>query len=212
MNMATSDLTGLARIRNAALEGFARDGVAGTSLRDVAKAAGVSPGLVQHHFATKAALVDAVGAHVVGLATEAFGDLPAARNPVDSQKRLGDRVTAFVAEQPAALLYVARAVAEGDKTAAAVFDAFVEIAKGLWQTLADHGLLRDDADITWAALHGVTLILGTVLYQAQIGRHLPEPFTTSEELERWNAAGNALFSEGLYRRPPRRAPVSRGRA
>lgn len=201
MVVATSDLTGLARIRNAALEEFARDGVAGTSLRDVAKAAGVSPGLVQHHFATKAALVEAVGAHVVGLATEAFGDLPAAgTTPVESQKQLGDRVTAFVTEQPMALLYVARAVAEGDKTATVVFDAFVEIAKGLWQTLADHGLLREDADITWAALHGVTLILGTVLYQAEISRHLPEQFTTAEELERWNAAGNALFSEGLYRR------------
>ena len=203
MVIVASDLTGLARIRNAALEGFARDGVAGTTLRDVAKTAGVSPGLVQHHFATKAALVEAVGAHVVGLASEAFGDLLAAGTPVQSQKQLGDRVTAFVAEQPTALLYVARAVAEGDKAAAAVFDAFVEIAKGRWQTLADQGLLRDDADITWAALHGVTLILGTVLYQAQIGRHLPEAFMTAEELERWNAAGNALFREGLYRRPRR---------
>ncbi len=197
--MVKSDLTGLARIRNAALERFANDGVAGTSLRDVAKAAGVSPGLVQHHFATKAALVEAVGAQVVGLATAAFGDLREGGTPVESQKQLGDRVTAFVAEQPAALLYVARAVAEGDKTAAAVFDAFVEIAKGLWQTLADNGLLRDDADITWAALHGVTLILGTVLYQSEVDRHLPEPFITPDQLERWNAAGNALF-EGLYRR------------
>jgi AcrR family transcriptional regulator len=205
MAATTSDLTGLARIRNAALEGFARDGVAGTSLRDVAKAAGVSPGLVQHHFATKAALVEAVGAHVVGLATQAFGDLPADGTPVEAQQELGDRVTAFVAAQPTALRYVARALAEGDKAAAAVFDAFVEIAKGLWQALADHGLLRDDADIAWAALHGVTLILGTVLYQAQIGRHLSEPFMTGDQLQRWNAAGNLLFSEGLYRRPSRRS-------
>jgi AcrR family transcriptional regulator len=91
MVVATSDLPGLARIRNAALAEFARNGVASTSLRDVAKTAGVSPGLVQHHFATKAALVEAVGAHVVGLATEAFGDLPAAGTPVESQKQLGAR-------------------------------------------------------------------------------------------------------------------------
>jgi AcrR family transcriptional regulator len=164
---------------------------------------------VQHHFATKAALVEAVGAHVVSLATDAFGDLPAAGVPFEAQKELGDRITAFVAEQPTALLYVARALAEGDKTAAAVFDAFVEIAEGLWRTLAEQELLRDDADITWAALHGVTLILGTVLYQTAIGRHLPEPFMTAEELQRWNAAGNALFREGLYRRPPRRAAKAR---
>jgi len=198
---AVSDLTGLARIRNAALARFAREGVAGTSLRDVAKAAGVSAGLVQHHFATKAALVQAVGAHVVGLASEAFGELPTAETAAQAQQELGDRVTAFVAEQPTALMYVARAVAEGDETAAVVFDAFVEIAAGLWRALADDGLLRDDADVTWAALHGVTLILGTVLYQAQIGRHLPEPFMAAGQLERWNAAGNALFREGLYRRP-----------
>jgi TetR/AcrR family transcriptional regulator, regulator of cefoperazone and chloramphenicol sensitivity len=174
-------------------------------LERAGKVAGVSPGLVQHHFATKAALVDAVGEHVVGLATHAFGDLPASGTPIEAQQELGDRVTAFVAEQPTALLYVARALAAGDKAAAAVFDAFVEIAMGLWQTLADHGLLRDDADITWAALHGVMLILGTVLYQAQIGRHLPESFMTGDQLGRWNAAGNTLFSEGLYRRPPRRS-------
>lgn len=199
-----SDLTGLARIRNAALERFANDGVAGTSLRAVAKAAGVSPGLVQHHFATKAALVEAVGAHVIELAGEAFADLPAVGTPEDSQRQLGDRVTAFVAEQPNAVLYVARALAESDETAAAVFDAFVEIAQGLWRALADQGELREDADIKWAALHAVTLVLGTVLYQAEIDRHLPEPFSSTEQLERWNAAGNVLFSEGLYRRPTRR--------
>jgi AcrR family transcriptional regulator len=43
-----SDLSTYARIRNAALEGFATRGVAATSIRDVATAAGVSPGLVQH--------------------------------------------------------------------------------------------------------------------------------------------------------------------
>ena len=68
MEGVVSDLTGLARIRNAALEGFARDGVAATSIRDVAKRAGVSPGLVQHYFQSKAALVEAVNAHVLAIA------------------------------------------------------------------------------------------------------------------------------------------------
>ena len=54
------ELTTVERIRNAALRIVAVQGVAGTSLRAVAAAAGVSLGLVQHHFATKAGLIKAV--------------------------------------------------------------------------------------------------------------------------------------------------------
>src|SRR5437762_10750424 len=73
--MATpdSDLTAAARIREAALRLFAEHGVSGASIRDVAKAAGVSPGLVQHHFRSKARLRRAVEESVVRRATEAFG-------------------------------------------------------------------------------------------------------------------------------------------
>jgi AcrR family transcriptional regulator len=60
-----SDLTAPARIRNAALRLFAENGVDGTSIRDIAGAAGVSPGLVQHHFKTKDAVRDAVNGYVL---------------------------------------------------------------------------------------------------------------------------------------------------
>ncbi len=55
------------RIRNAALKIFAAQGASATSLRTVAAAAGVSLGLVQHHFATKAGLIKAVDDHVLAL-------------------------------------------------------------------------------------------------------------------------------------------------
>jgi TetR/AcrR family transcriptional regulator, regulator of cefoperazone and chloramphenicol sensitivity len=199
MAVPASDLTGLARIRNAALEGFARDGVPATSIRDVAKRAGVSPGLVQHYFTSKTALVEAVNAHVLELATDAFTDLSENTTPIEAQQELGDRVTAFVAAHPTALLYVARSTADRDDAALGIFDAFVAIAHAQWQRLADNDLLRPDADLTWTALHAVVMILGTVLLRDAIDRHLPEPFFTPAQLERWNAASNALFREGTYR-------------
>jgi AcrR family transcriptional regulator len=146
MGIAVSDLTGLARIRNAALESFARDGVAATSIRDVAKEAGVSPGLVQHYFSTKAALVEAVNGHVVAIATDAFSDPSESSSPVEAQQELGDRVTAFVREHPTAVLYVARSAADGDQAALEIFDAFVAIAQRQWRRLADHDLLRPGAE------------------------------------------------------------------
>jgi AcrR family transcriptional regulator len=47
------DLTARARIRDAALEQFAELGYEGATIRGIAEAAGVSPGLVQHHFRSK---------------------------------------------------------------------------------------------------------------------------------------------------------------
>jgi TetR/AcrR family transcriptional regulator, regulator of cefoperazone and chloramphenicol sensitivity len=199
MGTAVSDLTGLARIRNAALQSFARDGVAATSIRDVAREAGVSPGLVQHYFSSKAALVAAVNEHVVAIATKAFSDLSESRSPVGAQQELGDRVTAFVREHPTAVLYVARSAADGDRAALEIFDTFAAIAERQWRRLADHDLLRPDTDLTWTALHAVVFVLGTVLFRDAVERHLPQPFYTPQQLERWNAASNALFREGTYR-------------
>jgi TetR/AcrR family transcriptional regulator, regulator of cefoperazone and chloramphenicol sensitivity len=58
------DLTARARIRDAAVTLFADAGYSGTSIRDVARAAGVSPGLVQHHFGSKEGLRAACDEHV----------------------------------------------------------------------------------------------------------------------------------------------------
>src|SRR4029453_5925987 len=52
-------LTGRARIRDAAIRLFAERGIAGTTVRDIAREAGVSPGLLRHHFGSKEALREA---------------------------------------------------------------------------------------------------------------------------------------------------------
>jgi AcrR family transcriptional regulator len=66
---AVSDGTGehasVKLIRDAALEIIAAHGTEAASLRMVAKAAGVSLGSVQHHFGTKANLIQAVDDHVM---------------------------------------------------------------------------------------------------------------------------------------------------
>jgi len=203
MLVQDSDLTAQARIRNAALEGFARDGVAGTSIRDVAEAADVSPGLVQHYFPSKTALRDAVNDYVIEIVRESFSDLPLDASSPDLFDELGDRITSVVAEHPTALLYVGRAAAEGDEAALQLFDAFVAIADQRLESLADKRLLHPDVDLRWAALHVVVMNLGTVLLAQAIDRHLPEPFFTPAELQRWNVASTALFKRAFVR--PERA-------
>lgn len=61
------DLTTRARIREAALHLFPEHGFSGTTLREVAREAGVSAGLVVHHFGSKEGLREACDQHVVAL-------------------------------------------------------------------------------------------------------------------------------------------------
>src|SRR4051794_18321997 len=107
------DLTAYARIRNAALDLFATRGPARTSIRDVARAAGVSPGLVQHHFGTKAGLREAVDKFVLSDASSVLADLP---TDVDERSaEFAARMAAIARERPAAILYFARLLSEGDE-------------------------------------------------------------------------------------------------
>ena len=51
--VAFSDLTARARIREAALRHFAEEGYERATIRGIARTAGVSPGLLRHHFGSK---------------------------------------------------------------------------------------------------------------------------------------------------------------
>jgi AcrR family transcriptional regulator len=63
----TDDRTTKARIRDAAIDCFAEHGVAATTARKVASAAGVSPGLVIHHFESMDGLRRECDDHVVSI-------------------------------------------------------------------------------------------------------------------------------------------------
>jgi AcrR family transcriptional regulator len=192
------DLTTLARIRTAALRGFAHDGVERTSVRRVAGEAGVSAGLVQHYFPSKADMRAAVDEHVAAVARHAFEGLAPSVEGEDVIDELGRRIAALVRDRPDELLYVARLVSEGDEHGLRLFDAFVEISRARWGALAREGLVHADTDLSWSALQSVVLNLGTVLFADAVSRHLPEPFRSDEGLERWRVATTDLFRRGVY--------------
>lgn len=203
MRASDQDLTAVARIRNAALDGFARDGVAATSIRDIARAANVSSGLVQHHFKTKAALERAVNDYVVQIAIEAyegFEESTATSTTDELLEAMGDRITAFFREHRSALLYVIRSAAQGERAGLNIFDAFLALIDKQVQRLADEGALRDDVDRPWTGLHVVIMNLGTVMLEPAINRHLSEPLRNPEQLDRWNKATTEVFRRGVVER------------
>jgi TetR/AcrR family transcriptional regulator, regulator of cefoperazone and chloramphenicol sensitivity len=75
-SIAPSDLTGRARIREAALRLYAAHGAEAVSLRAVARGADGTPGLVTHHFGSRAGLYRAVQDHVVEMFRDALEQVP----------------------------------------------------------------------------------------------------------------------------------------
>jgi AcrR family transcriptional regulator len=193
-----ADLSTYARVRNAALEGFAARGVQATSIRDVAAAAGVSPGLVQHHFGTKSGLREAVDEYVISVALSAFEDLVGDGEEAEVWSAMGDTTTAWVRDNSIAVRYIARALAEDDPEASKVFDALVEIARTRWlEPLARSGALDADVDREWAIMHVILFNFATVLLEPTITRQLGAPFFSPDQLQRWNKATTELYRRGL---------------
>jgi AcrR family transcriptional regulator len=199
--VAADEASTMERIRNSALKGFAAQGTSATSLRTVAAAAGVSLGLVQHHFATKAGLIKAVDDHVLALVLTSISQpIP---EQTDSVAEIGSRVTRIIAEQTDIADYLGRALIDGSPLGASIFDALVGFGTARWNQRGERGETRPDIDLTWAAVNSLVLALGTVVLRAHIERHLPEPLTSPTQLQRWHASVNMLLREGLFRNDDR---------
>src|SRR5258707_4760564 len=97
--VSAEERSSIERIRTAALRSFATHGASATSLRTVAETAGVSVGLVQHHFGNKAGLIKAVDDHVLRVVIEIIAR-PIQAPPADSIADMGGRVTEFIAQYP----------------------------------------------------------------------------------------------------------------
>jgi AcrR family transcriptional regulator len=159
---AFEDLTARARIRDAALRLFAERGMDGATIRDIAAKAGVSLGLVRHHFGSKEALRAACDEYALSqgmlLKQEAMGaGLP----------RPG-----FLPEvHPTLLLltqYFTRSISDGSAAADAMFEQLVGVTE---QWLAQ--VAPEEFDDPKAIAVMVTAMqLGTMILHKQVSAAL----------------------------------------
>ncbi|MFC5750175.1 TetR/AcrR family transcriptional regulator [Actinomadura rugatobispora] len=163
------DLTARARIRDAALAQFAERGFKGATIKGIAEAAGVSHGLLQHHFGSKQELIQACDDYVV----EAFGGLD--KFGVTSGE-IGnpDFMAELFARSPLITRYVARAMVEGSPTASALFETGAAVSEDflsrMWPERFPAGSDRArDAAAVMAAMHLSTVVLHEQLSQRMGG-------------------------------------------
>ena len=123
------DLTAKARIRNAALDLFAQYGEDRVSMRAIAAEAGVTLGLVQHHFKTKAGVRHAVDQLVVDYFARAIADVSADGNPGQLASARDDAVRRMLADNPPVVNYIRRSVLELSGDRMHLLDVLVDLAR-----------------------------------------------------------------------------------
>lgn len=201
---APVELSNAERIRDAALRSFARQGISATALRAIAEAAGVSVGLVQHHFGNKAGLIEAVDDYVLRVFADALesNPLPVPAEPADDFKSLGGRFSKLIHDHPDIVDYVGRALSEGNNIGVVIFDGLLKISARQRDTFAAAGLTRPDLDPDWAALNPLVLRLGAIMLRSHIARHIDGAFTKAAELQRWDASVTAMIRHGQFTADP----------
>ena len=136
-DLAFEDLTARARIRDAALRLIADHGVEGATIREITKAAGVSGGLVRHHFGSKDDLRAACDAYALEQLVK-----------IKEQAILAGEVanvSFMTAAHPTLLLifrYLARSMVDGSASAAAMFDEMVDLTEA-WVDAHNPGVFDD---------------------------------------------------------------------
>lgn len=133
------DLTAKARVRNAALDLYSEYGPDRTSLRAIASAAGVTLGLVQHHYKTKAGLRDAVDQLVVDHFAAALSDVPNTGGPTGLRAARDEAVRKMLTENPPVLNYVRRALLEPSGENLHLLDSLVDLTAREVSTLRKAG-------------------------------------------------------------------------
>lgn len=164
---AFEDLTARARIRDAALRHFTTYGFDRATIRDIARAAGVSPGLVRHHFGSKDDLRKACDSYALEAlhryVEQAMSDgglndptlIAEARDPLHPYQR-----------------YLARALIDESAAAAQIFDEMVVMTEHVLRQTDSQRTDPPIADLRARAALMVAMALGIPAFGAHISRSI----------------------------------------
>ncbi len=200
MCSAYDDLTAKAVIRDRALELFALHGSDSVTVRQISAAAGVSPGLVIHHFGSKERLRAVVDAYVASIFDGLFsraadGEL----DPADG----ASFAEVFLRELPPGSpvpRYLRRLLLSGDPAGTEVFRRWFQASQGLVDVLVARGLFAPGRDPAVRTAFVMVNDLMLLLLREQLADVLGVDPLSPEGAVRWADEVLAVYRDGLFAR------------
>ena len=191
------DLTAKARIRDAAIRCVAEHGVASTTVRKIAAAAGVSPGLVIHHFGSMEGLRSSCDEYVAARIREAKEEAAAVGPGLD--------VLAAIREDNFGPLrgYLAAVLVDDSPVVAQLVDSLLADAEGYFEHFVEAGMLRPSANPRGRAAVLLLWGLGALVLHKHVRRILGCDLTDPEvgsgsDLAAYAGPAAEIIGEGIF--------------
>jgi AcrR family transcriptional regulator len=206
MRSIPDDRTARAVIRDEALRLFAARGPDAVTVRQIAAAAGVSPGLVLHHFGSKAGLREAVDQHVLDLFDLMLGELtgetaPDLYEPAASGS-LADAITGHLPADSPVPAYLRRLLLAGDEAGRVLFGRLFALSTRTLDTLVAAGLAAPGADPAVRAAFLLSNDLAVLLLREHLTEALGTDPLSGEGMARWGREMLVIYGAGLLAPPP----------
>jgi len=193
----SDDLTAKARVRHAAFELFADRGFAATTVREIAAAAEVSPGLVIHHFGSKAGVREAVDDHIGELFDAAFDTVPMDATADVISRAAGFAFGSVIATDPTLRAYIRRMLVEQPTTGWTMLDRVHDaLERGVTQ-LQRAGLVRPEVATRWLPFQIMFNSLGALVFEPFLQHRLNGTAYDPDVVSERQAANVALMARGI---------------
>jgi AcrR family transcriptional regulator len=190
----SEDLTGQARIRNAAITEFAAQGFSRANVRAIAKAAGVSPALIIHHFGSKAGLQTVCDEYVLNALLQRARD---EAQPDSVRNSMRDYMTnsSDLHEQ---VQYMVRAINENSPSADKFVEALVEESEHYLNSGIADGSVRPTTDVRAMSVLTMLISLSLLTMPPAIARALGHESMNPEVMRRMAVPALELYTHGVY--------------
>ncbi|RAN71131.1 TetR family transcriptional regulator [Bacillus sp. SRB_336] len=197
------DFTARATIRNAALRLFAERGHDSVTVREIATAAGVSPGLVLHHFGSKDGLRVAVDTHAAESLDAIFAELSGQEltEMLARGEATGSVAEAFVQVFPPGSplpAYLRRLLLTNDPAGAALFARWYATTRGVLDAMVESGIAAPTEDPAVRAAFLLVSDLAVILLREQITTAIGNDPLTPAGLARWARDVTAVYTGGAF--------------
>jgi AcrR family transcriptional regulator len=205
MSSVPDDRTTRAVIRDEALRLFAERGPDAVTVRQVAAAAGVSPGLVIHHFGSKDGLREAVDQYVLAVFEAMLGELTGERGDVFGAGAAGSLAEAAARHLPAGSpvpAYLRRLLTGGGPAAEQVFAGLYAASRQTLAALSAAGMASPGRDPAVRAAVLLANDLAVLLLQDRLAQVLGFDPLSPGGMARWGSELLAIYAAGLPAGPP----------
>ncbi|MCA4132930.1 TetR/AcrR family transcriptional regulator [Arthrobacter sp. M4] len=192
---SADDLSARARIRDTAIGLFGRMGFARTTVRMVAGEAGVSPGLVIHHFGSKEGL---------RLACDEFVIADSAERSIEKAdpSRVGAQIRDYLAnpdQYADEIAYIRESLRDQSEAGDNFYDAVVAQTRDMIEAGIAAGTVRDFEDVDTAAVVMASNSLAILV----LGRHIARALGTSvlgpDMLTRLTIPTMDIYTHGFFK-------------